>query len=1552
MKILFYAINGVGLGHLNRCLVLADIIKKIDFSIDIQFITNSKFTKLITKKGYLFHVIENYSYIEDKEFSKKEKSFTKRFEEVLDLFKPDLVVYDTYVFKPIINLCYNKQIKNILLLRMFTCEKMLDLFDSKEIDYLDKIIICHDKKEFVDNKKYDKILRILEKNNKFSFEGYIVKKKNKKKVDIIRKKYNIKEDDFVIIFSYGGGGKSIKNESPNEYISKVSDALFNIEKKFKNIKIIILKGPFLKEIKIKNKTYDFEENILELLSLSNLNISTAGYNTCNDIISTKIPSLLIPLDRRLESQHDRVDYLEKFECVKNIRYFNEKEIEEEVIKLYENQNRLKVMKENFNKIDFLIGNKNIANEIIKTDYNMERKNIQTSVNYSNNNKILFYIEAKKSLGHLNRSIEIAKEILNLDNDIKVKFILDSEFTDMINQKEIEIIPINPGRDYGSIGGNLNRFNQDIKKIIELENPQILVFDTFFSENILSDKKLKKIRKILILRKYRNEQMNIFFEKKYYEKFDKIITVEDKKKFIKFEKKYPKIFDNIFFSGPIIKKIDNIKLNFDIDENFIITLVCGGGGFDDVKTFLIENIKAFKIVKEKRLNIKLNIITGPFYKEFEEIKKLIEDEKKISVKKYTDNIIQEMINSDLIISQAGYNIINEIILTKTPAIIIPGKRNNDDQEKRAKELYNKGCIRFIEESNYQIIADEIIKLIDNQKLLFELEKNLEKKKIDTGNNIAAKEILSYIELKEKKIKTNYICNNNCVHCNISGNKSQENKSTEDIIEELNDLKKKKIKRLIFPCNFDIRKDFLEIIKHASSNGFYIVLETNARLFSVKKIAEESSKYINEFHIHLNGTKDIHNKITKTKSFNQTIAGLINLSKIFGNKIQINLIINEIMLNDFNIIDIIIKLGIKKIFTIFFINNKENNLENLYEKYQRNNQLIEYIKKNKINIVNKIYHNPFMSDDLDVDINNAELKYQYDPQYIKIYNLDKIALDFSTICQLECFLCPTGNKINRKGIIGEGYLKFKDFKKFIDDNPNIKEIETSNYGEIFLNPELDKIIEYAFNKEIKLYARNGVNLNNITDENIKNLVRYNFKEITISIDGATNKTYKKYRKNGNFDKVIDNIKKINEVKEKKNSEFPKLIWQFIIFDYNMKEIFEAKKIADKLNMDFRVKLDWSKKEKNGYKIEDIYSNKILRKIIKIDKIYNKNFCLQVWNYPRINWNGDLLGCCVNFKIDFGNVFKDGLYNIINRKKYRNFKQKILDEKKSLCCKNCSIKNTKNIKYIKKQIHNKEKKFDFSIIIPTYNRSKYLQVILPSLFNLDYPKDRYEIIIIDDGGNDDTSEMIKKLDPTCEIKYYYWKREHPYKFGTPENRAGPSRNIGIKNAKGEILLFWDSDMIAHKDLLNEHKKIHYENENSLVIGNRIRLENDDILYNKDLNIKDLKKEQDKRLKRYIDKSNNDFNKLKDPWRITVSNNLSIKKKETESFDENFVFWGFEDMELGYRLYEKGLNFIYNKKAKGYHIYHDSETIDDKNKKDLINKSKKIFFSKYLNINILEFF
>ena len=260
-------------------------------------------------------------------------------------------------------------------------------------------------------------------------------------------------------------------------------------------------------------------------------------------------------------------------------------------------------------------------------------------------------------------------------------------------------------------------------------------------------------------------------------------------------------------------------------------------------------------------------------------------------------------------------------------------------------------------------------------------------------------------------------------------------------------------------------------------------------------------------------------------------------------------------------------------------------------------------------------------------------------IELPKISEVSIDFSTICQLRCIECSTSKGITHNGIVGRGQLSYDDFVAFIDNNSEIKRMEMSNWGEIFLNRDINKIIKYAFDKGVTVYCGNGTNFNAVEEETLEALVKYSVEYLNISIDGATQETYEKYRVRGNLAKVLHNIERLNFYKKKYESDFPKLSWQFVIFGHNEHEIPLVKELCKKYNMAFNPKLNYSSfspvvnrdfvRKESGLGVADRQEYK------EKHKHEYKAPCYHCFASPQINWNGDILGCSVNKWKTLGNI-----------------------------------------------------------------------------------------------------------------------------------------------------------------------------------------------------------------------------------------------------------------------------------------------------------------------------
>ncbi|MBW2733092.1 MAG: radical SAM protein [Deltaproteobacteria bacterium] len=250
--------------------------------------------------------------------------------------------------------------------------------------------------------------------------------------------------------------------------------------------------------------------------------------------------------------------------------------------------------------------------------------------------------------------------------------------------------------------------------------------------------------------------------------------------------------------------------------------------------------------------------------------------------------------------------------------------------------------------------------------------------------------------------------------------------------------------------------------------------------------------------------------------------------------------------------------------------------------------------------------------------------------EIFSGKLIRLEASSVCQLRCPACSISRwrkrggatKDGEGGVIGWGLLRYQDFARLLKENPAIRTVELSNWGEIFLNPELIPIMRLAHERGVKLRAVNGVNFNRVSEETLRALVDYRFGPITVSIDGATHESYKRYRR------VMRHIRYLERYKDSQGARDPKLTWQFIVFGHNEHEIELARELAAELKMNFRAKLNHTP----GYSpVQDPAQVRALiggpasrEEFFQQKRRAYSRPCTQLWTSPQINWDGKLLGC----------------------------------------------------------------------------------------------------------------------------------------------------------------------------------------------------------------------------------------------------------------------------------------------------------------------------------------
>jgi glycosyltransferase involved in cell wall biosynthesis len=244
-------------------------------------------------------------------------------------------------------------------------------------------------------------------------------------------------------------------------------------------------------------------------------------------------------------------------------------------------------------------------------------------------------------------------------------------------------------------------------------------------------------------------------------------------------------------------------------------------------------------------------------------------------------------------------------------------------------------------------------------------------------------------------------------------------------------------------------------------------------------------------------------------------------------------------------------------------------------------------------------------------------------------------------------------------------------------------------------------------------------------------------------------------------------------------------------------------------------------------------------------------------------------------------------------------------------------------------------FSVVIPTYNRADILRKALEAYYNQSVKEVDYEIIVVNDGGSDHTAKVVREFKKKHKNIRYLWQKN----LG-----RGPARNKGIKAAKGKVILFGQDDIIPTNDFLYEHQKYHYlyPEENSVVLGFTA--------WHPELKINNIMKwmVNGSSIFGFFGGHQFAYEKLKGKLladhNFFYTSNLSLKRSFLKKFpfDPDFEGYGWEDIELGYRMQKEAkMKLFYNSWAVAYH-YHPMKETDLPEQMESVGRTAVVFHKK----------
>ena len=233
------------------------------------------------------------------------------------------------------------------------------------------------------------------------------------------------------------------------------------------------------------------------------------------------------------------------------------------------------------------------------------------------------------------------------------------------------------------------------------------------------------------------------------------------------------------------------------------------------------------------------------------------------------------------------------------------------------------------------------------------------------------------------------------------------------------------------------------------------------------------------------------------------------------------------------------------------------------------------------------------------------------------------------------------------------------------------------------------------------------------------------------------------------------------------------------------------------------------------------------------------------------------------------------------------------------------------------------EFSIIIPVYNRASIIQRTLDCFLRQGISEDRYEVILIDDGSTDNSFEMVSP-----------WLKKHSntqwYSFAN--GGVSKARNRGIERAKGDYLIFLDSDDLLYDGYLSKLSELLEKKQYDMIVS--------DFIYRngtKEIISSAGFESGEYRMSEHPDLFRAFFMNLQTHALASKAVNRAFLNSFCIRFDESISI--YEDAKFGFELFKYAEEIYYRREPSYYYYLDTANSLMHKPKKDYVKAMNNAF-------------
>lgn len=345
-------------------------------------------------------------------------------------------------------------------------------------------------------------------------------------------------------------------------------------------------------------------------------------------------------------------------------------------------------------------------------------------------RFLFQLHNRRGMGHLMRGRNIAAEIRSLRPSAEILFYTRSAPPP----------PWDPG--IGLFVEEDPEGSAHWPDLVGSFSPDVVIYDTLLSEERTHEPSRPAFRSVYVMRKSKESRQTEIYRNPMLDRVDRIVIPHFPEEF---SPPLPSSLERkSVYVGPIVRlprreTQSALKAKYRIgDGDFLLTSTAGGGGFTDSAEAFFQTVsEVHERLYAEMPALKHLVVTGPNFKG------TLRPLEGMAVVSYEPDLVDLIALSNVVIAEGGYNTVNEIRLTKTPAVFLPGDRRFDDQAERVLELEKKG-LAFVFTSRSPEVVPEISRLCASAPLLEKIRRNYESDRMIIGNRKAAEAIVECVD----------------------------------------------------------------------------------------------------------------------------------------------------------------------------------------------------------------------------------------------------------------------------------------------------------------------------------------------------------------------------------------------------------------------------------------------------------------------------------------------------------------------------------------------------------------------------------------------------------------------------------------------------------------------------------------------------------------------------------------------------------------------------------------------------------------------------------------